>query len=41
MTWKLLPKSVSYLTFICSGITEILDNEVTYTKYRNLLTGTI
>ena len=31
---------VCYLRQICPEVTEILDNKVTYPKYRNLLTRT-
>ena len=43
ITWKLyiLLRSVSYLWQIRPEVTEILDNEVTHPKNRNLLTRTI
>ena len=43
ITWKLyiLPRSVYYSRWIRPEVTDILDNEVTYPKNRNLLTRTI
>ena len=43
IAWKLymLPMSVCYLQLICWEVTEILDNKVTHSKNRNLLTRTI
>ena len=40
ITWKLyiLPRPVCYWQYILPEVTEILDNEVTYSKNRNLLT---
>ena len=43
ITWKLyiLPRSFCYSQLIHFEVTEILDNEVTYPKNRNLLTRLI